>query len=72
MKTRALLCAVTVGVLGSAGPAAADVLVSTPPSPVAPPESEWLVSQSAPVSVEVLFSINPGPPQVFTNPGPPN
>jgi hypothetical protein len=56
------------GVLGSAGTASADVRVSTPPSPVTPPELVFLVQQPAPAEVLVLFGTSPGPPSVVVVP----
>lgn len=54
------------GVLGSTGPASADVWIGFPPNPVAPPPTEvvWLVQQAAPADVQVVFSRTPGPPTV--------
>ena len=69
MKVKRLVFAtiVSVGVLGSAGAASADILIGVPPSPVAPPEC-CRVQRPAPVEVSVLFGTSPGPPGVVVLP----
>jgi hypothetical protein len=59
---------VSGAVLATAGAASADVLVSVPPSPVAPPELVFRVQQPAPAEVLVLFGTSPGPPGVVVLP----
>lgn len=76
MKIKRLVFAGTVAaaVLVPASVASADILISVPPSPVAPPfpEPTYRVDQPAPVSVSVLFLPDPGPPTVLLpDPGPP-
>lgn len=73
MNIRALLCgaAVALGLGAAAGPAAADIFITTPPSPILP-AGEPLVQQPAPVDVFIIFGLSPGPPNVSVNPGPPN
>jgi hypothetical protein len=71
MKVKQVVFAAIVSgaVLGSGGVASADILIGTPPSPVAPPEC-CLVQQPAPVDVSVLFGVSPGPPDVSVPPSP--
>jgi hypothetical protein len=72
MRARSLLGGITVAAaLAGAAPAAADIIVTTPPNPILPPETVLLVNQPAPVEVQVLFGGNPGPPNVQINPCPP-
>jgi hypothetical protein len=57
-----------------AGAASADIVIGFPPSPIAPPPTEdvYLVRQSAPVNVWIVFLPDPGPPEVYIpDPGPP-
>ena len=73
MKRLVFGMAVAAAVLVPAGTASAEILISFPPSPIAPPPTEetYLVRKPAPVNVSILFSPNAGPPDVFVpNPGP--
>ena len=69
LTRRLVFAAIVCGAaLGTAGAASADVRVSVPPSPIAPPELTFRVQQPAPADVLVLFGVAPGPPTVVVLP----